>query len=87
MRFHCDCGEVLSNSQNPDIEYLIFSDKEWIDIIENEGVYTSPLLIPFPEHTAWLCPKCKRIHLWRAGSLERVAMYERADSSQNHTGD
>ena len=76
MRFWCECNEVLSNSQNPDIQYRIYSDKEWIDIIEAEEKYTSPLLIPYPEKTAWLCPKCKRLHIWKTGEMERVALYE-----------
>jgi len=76
MRSWCECGEVLSNSQNPDIEYLIYSDKEWIDIVEAEDAYPSPLNIPFPRHTAWLCPSCQRVHIWRNGSMERVALYE-----------
>ena len=74
MRFSCECGEVLSNSQNPNIDFRIYSDKEWIDIVENESI-KSPLLIPYPEHTAWRCPECSRIHIWKTGSSERVALY------------
>jgi len=76
MRFWCECDEILTNSQNPEIEYLIYSDDEWIDIVENEESYPSPLMIPYPQKTAWLCPKCKRIHIWQTGSMERVALYE-----------
>ncbi|MEA4833271.1 hypothetical protein SDC9_129581 [bioreactor metagenome] len=47
MRFWCECGEVLSNSQNPDIDFMIYSDKEWLSIVEDEGI-TNPLLIPYP---------------------------------------
>jgi hypothetical protein len=78
MRSECECGEVLSNSQNPDIAFRIYSDKEWVDIVENEKI-TNPLLIPYPEHTAWLCPKCRRIHIWKTGSTERVALYVSVD--------
>ena len=77
-RFWCECGEVLSNSQNPDIQYRVYSDKEWLDIVEDETI-TNPLLIPFPEHTAWLCPNCERVHIWKTGSMERVALYERVE--------
>ena len=76
MRSWCECGETLSNSQYPDIEYRIYSDKEWIGFVENEKDYPSPLYIPFPEHTAWLCPRCKRIHIWKTGTMEQVALYE-----------
>ena len=79
--FWCECGERLSNSQTPDIDYLVFSDKEWINIIEDENI-TEPLQILanyYPEHTAWLCPKCKRIHIWKPGIMKRVALYERVE--------
>ena len=78
MRFGCDCGELLSNSQNPNIEYRVYSDKEWIDIVENDNI-TSPLLVPYPDHTAWICPKCRRLHIWKTGSMERIAVYERIE--------
>jgi len=76
MRFGCECGKLLSNSQSPDIDYRIYSDKEWINIVEDESI-KNPLLIPYPDHTAWLCPNCKRIHVWKTGTTERVALYER----------
>jgi len=75
MRCLCECGETLSNSQNPDIEYYVYSDKEWLDIAEDETI-TNSLLIPFPNHTAWLCPNCKRLHIWKNDSMERIALYE-----------
>jgi len=78
MRALCYCGEHLSNSQNPDIEYLIYSDAEWLDIVEDETI-TSPLLLPFPKHTAWLCPRCKKIHIWSNSPMKRVALYEKID--------
>ena len=83
-RFWCECEKVLSNSQNPDIQYRVYSDKEWITIIENEEKYTSPLLIPFSEYEAWLCPNCKRIHIWKIGSMERVALYELVETQRNN---
>ena len=73
--FWCECGERLSNSQNPDIDYRIYSDKEWINIVEDESI-TEPILIPYPKNRAWLCPKCKRIHIWKTDSTNRIALYE-----------
>jgi hypothetical protein len=82
MRFWCECGEVLSNSQNMDIDFRIYSDKEWLAIAGNESI-TSPLLIPYPEHTAWLCPKCKRIHIWKTEAFNRVALYELVEKAED----
>lgn len=74
--FWCECGERLSNSQNPNIDYRIYSDNEWINIVEDESI-TEPILIPHPDYTAWLCPKCKRVHIWKSGEMKRIALYER----------
>jgi len=76
MRSQCECGKILSNSTNPEIEYRIYSDDEWIEIVEEEEKYPSPLYIPFPKQTAWLCPECKRLHIWQSDSLDRLALYE-----------
>ena len=76
MRFVCECGKWLSNSNEPNIEYRVYSDKEWYEkIVENEEI-TEPILIPYPEHHAWLCPDCQRIHIWKTDSPTRVALYE-----------
>jgi hypothetical protein len=75
----CECGERLSNTMAPnDIELRVYTDKEWDDII-NMGEIDS-IDIPFPQYDVWLCPKCKRIHVWKEGSMERVALYELVES-------
>ena len=84
MRSLCECGKVLSNSQNPEIEYLIYSDDERMDILENEEKYPNPLMIPYPKQTAWLCPECSRIHIWKTDSLERLALYELVSTSNDN---
>jgi hypothetical protein len=66
---------MLSNSQNPDIDFRIYSDKEWLNIVEDKSI-TNPLLIPYPEHTAWICPKCKMLYIWKTGVMEKIAHYE-----------
>ena len=62
-RFDCKCGNHLSNSTNPEIEYRIYSDEEWLKIVEDESI-VEPILIPYPKHTLWVCPKCERAYLW-----------------------
>ena len=80
----CECGKGLSNSRNPEIQYRIYSDDEWIDIVENEEKYPSPLMIPYPKQTAWLCPECSRVHIWKTGSFERLALYELVSTSNDN---
>jgi len=74
----CECGDTMSSSQNYDIEYRFFSDREWMTIIQSEAAYPTPMAIPFPENVAWLCPKCKRIHIFKDDSMKRIALYELA---------
>ena len=75
MQFECRCGKILSNSANPEIEYRIYSDDEWCDIVSNESI-VDPILIPYPEHTVWVCPDCKRAYVWKTGDFSVRYMYE-----------
>lgn len=68
-KFECKCGNYLSNSINPEIEYRIYSDEEWIRIVEDESI-VEPILIPYPKHTLWVCPKCERAYLWKYDSID-----------------
>ena len=63
-RYVCKCGYVMSNSVNPDIEYRVYSDSEWLCIVNDKEI-TEPLKIPYPERTIWICPQCKRLYLWK----------------------
>jgi len=63
-RYVCKCGYVMSNSVNPDIEYRVYSDSEWLRIVNDKEI-TEPLKIPYPERTIWICPQCKRLYLWK----------------------
>lgn len=74
MQFECRCGKILSNSANPEIEYRIYSDDEWCDIVSNESM-VNPILIPYPKHTVWVCPDCKRAYVFEAGSVDVKDVY------------
>lgn len=62
-RFYCKCGYVLSNSVEPEIEYRVYSDSEWLEIVNNEDI-TEGILIPDSKLSAWVCPKCERVYIW-----------------------
>lgn len=62
-RFLCKCGETLSNSLSPnEIQYKVFSDQEWDDII-NMGEVDS-IDLPDSKFDVWKCPKCGRLHIF-----------------------
>ena len=75
MRFECRCGKTLSNSANPEIDYRIYSNSEWNDIVNDDSI-VEPILIPYPGHTVWACPDCKRAYVWKTGDFSFRYMYE-----------
>lgn len=63
-RYVCKCGYVMSNSVNSEIEYRVYSDGEWLRIVNDKEI-TEPLKMPDPERTIWICPQCERLYLWK----------------------
>ncbi len=62
-RYKCDCGFILSNSEVPnEIEFHVYSDKEWSKVLENDSINTWE--IPSPNRSVWKCPKCQRIYIF-----------------------
>ena len=62
-RFICKCDHTMSNTLAPNnIEYWVFSDKEWDDIINIGNIDTIDL--PDPKNDVWRCPKCERIYVF-----------------------
>ena len=62
-RYLCKCGKEMSNTLCPnDIQYKIFSDKEWDDIINIGDIDTVDL--PDPTVDVWRCPECERVYIY-----------------------
>ena len=40
-RYVCRCGSILSDSVTPEISYRVYSDHEWLDIV-NDKTVTGP---------------------------------------------
>jgi hypothetical protein len=76
--FICKCGERLSDFESPnDIEFRVYSDREWDSILENDAIETWK--IPFPKHSAWKCPKCERLYIFKEGNNEAIKVYRLED--------
>lgn len=76
--FICKCGTELSNSSVPnDIEYRVYSDYEWDDILTNDVVRTYE--IPLPKYSVWKCTNCERVHIFSRGG-ERIKSYVLEDN-------
>ncbi|MCI5755651.1 MAG: hypothetical protein MR241_05090 [Firmicutes bacterium] len=62
-RYVCRCGSILSDSVTPEISYRVYSDHEWLDIV-NDKTVTEGIMIPDSDLCAWVCRKCGRVYLW-----------------------
>ena len=66
--FYCKCGDRLNNVMAPnDMEWRVYSDREWDDII-NIGTMDSGDL-PDPNIDVWRCPKCERVYVFKDNRL------------------
>lgn len=74
MMFTCRCGNNLCNSTNPEIEYRIYSDDEWIDIVSNDNI-VNPMLIPYSKHIVLVCPNCKRAYVFATDDMNVKYVY------------
>jgi hypothetical protein len=57
-----------------DIELIVFTDREWDDVI-NLGMIDS-LDLPDPKYSVWRCPKCERIYVFDGNAVVRRYMIE-----------
>lgn len=74
-KFQCKCGEILSNSLDPNnIEFWVYSDREWDKIMEQD-TYNS-WEIPHPKHEVWKCPACQRIYIFENNLVIRTYIIE-----------
>ena len=75
-RFLCDCGNLLSNSVEPNVTtFRVYSQSEWDNIIKDD--YIESIKIPFPKYDAWKCPICNRIYIFDGGNLIKQYVLEK----------
>lgn len=73
-RIQCKCGEVLTNTKVPnDIEWVVYSEAEWEEIINQEMI--DPINMPLPKHEVWRCTSCERIYVFRQGENTPIKVY------------
>ncbi len=66
-RLKCLCGNLLSNSSNPEIEYEVFNDEEMMELIDrSEKELGAALNYGGPKVSMWKCPNCKRLAIFEA---------------------
>lgn len=75
----CKCGNRLSTVSAPnDIQWRVYSDREWDEII-NLGQIDS-FDLPFPKYDVWRCPKCERIFVFSPNSDKAIKAYVLEDN-------
>ena len=63
-RLQCKCGEELSNSNNPEVEYNVFSDSEWNTLIDRTESGEKPLDFEGYKISFWKCTSCSRLYFF-----------------------
>lgn len=75
-RFRCTCGAELSNSNQPEIQFKVFSDEEWLRLMG--ATINDPVIdIKRPQLFYWECPNCGRLHMFKDKIDHTVAIYRK----------
>lgn len=74
-RITCKCGEVLSNSANPEIEYKVFNDDEWLELMDSE-IHNPLVDIKEPKITFWKCTNCERLFIFEGNNDAPLSVYK-----------
>jgi hypothetical protein len=62
-RMTCLCGEEMSDSNHPEIQYQVFSDTEWLGLMSSK--INDPVNdIRWPRITYWKCRSCARLYVF-----------------------
>lgn len=75
-RLQCKCGQQLSNSTNPEIEYKVFSDEEWISLLDRTDAGENPINFVGNSVFFWKCLNCKRLYFFKDNLDKPVAVYQ-----------
>ncbi len=81
-RLGCKCGEELSNSNNPEIIYDVFSNKEWLELTErlyNERVKD----INTPRLEFWKCTNCQRLYFFEEQNDTPLKIFKLEEDNDN----
>ena len=80
-RFLCKCGNLLSNSLEPNIiTFRVYSQTEWDNIVEHNWIES--IKIPFPRYDVWRCPVCERIYVFEDEKLIKRYILEQQDKTE-----
>lgn len=75
-RLTCKCGKNLSNSNNPEIVFRVFTDDEWNSLIDRTEQGEKPLDFRGYSVFYWKCTNCKRLHFFKNNLDNRFAVYK-----------
>lgn len=75
-RLECECGFILSNSNNPEIQYQIFSDSEWLEVLDRTDEGEKLINLSINKIIMWKCSNCKRLHLFEKNNDIPVHTYK-----------
>jgi len=77
-RIKCKCGEELSNSANPEIQFKVFSEEEWSGLMDKK--INDPIIdIDHPKLEYWKCTNCSRLIMFEDGKDAPIAWYKKEE--------
>lgn len=82
-RLKCKCGKLLSNSENPEIDYEVFSFDEWIQFADQ--VYECSDIIGNNKNRIhfWKCDDCLRIYIFENDNDTPLQIYNIEESNED----
>lgn len=75
-RMTCICGNHLSNSTHPEIQYWVNSFDEWNEAMEKSEAGVKLLDIGLPRISIWKCSKCERLYVFESHRDEPLRVYK-----------
>lgn len=83
-RIKCICGENLSNSSNPEIEYDVFSESEYLELVEkSEKELGAVMNYGNPKLSFWKCYSCNRLIFFEANNDTPIQWYRPEVTNNN----
>ena len=75
-RITCKCGDYLSNSNTPEIEFKVFSDDEWIELLDRTDKGEKAINLSVDKTHFWKCTNCNSLYFFKDNVDKPIAIYK-----------
>jgi hypothetical protein len=74
-RLQCACGNVISNSTEPETEFRVFGDHEWEKLLTQLDSVIMYEDLKWPKIKMWRCKECYRIYVFERQNDTPLQIY------------